>query len=137
MKTNAIILFWVGLFVLLVDGIYWLWNYIDHGGIEWVGSMAMLLIVGLCWFPAFYLYKAGKAAENLPEDIPTANIEDGDSEIGQFSPWSWWPIFLAASCAVLFMGLALGWWIFFIGLALTLVSVIGWSFEHHRGNFGH
>lgn len=33
-----------------------------------------------------------------------ANIDDGDPEIGHFSPWSWWPILSAGSIAIMFVG---------------------------------
>lgn len=71
----------------------------------------------------------------LPEDRLDANIDDGDSEQGFFSPWSWWPILLAAGGALLFMGIAIGIWIAFFGAALTIISLVGWVYEYYRGNF--
>ena len=53
----------------------------------------------------------------LPEDILTADIDDGDPELGEFSPWSWWPIVLALSAAIVFIGLAVGTSMLPIGLA--------------------
>ncbi|WEK62914.1 MAG: cytochrome c oxidase subunit 4 [Candidatus Microbacterium colombiense] len=35
-------------------------------------------------------------------------MDDGDPELGEFSPWSWWPIVLAGSAAVFVVGLAVG-----------------------------
>ncbi|MEN0102899.1 MAG: cytochrome c oxidase subunit 4, partial [Curtobacterium sp.] len=64
-------------------------------------------------------------------------IEDGDAELGHFSPWSWWPILLAASTSICFLGVAAGLWIVPIGLALVAVTLVGWVFEYYRGNFGH
>ena len=50
---------------------------------------------------AFYLDRTHKAQRGeLPEDILTSDIDDGDPELGEFSPWSWWPIVLAASAGV-------------------------------------
>ena len=49
-------------------------------------------------FIAFYLGRVHREqGAELPEDRLDANIDDGDAELGFFSPWSWWPIMLAAS----------------------------------------
>jgi Cytochrome c oxidase subunit IV. len=40
---------------------------------------------------------------------------------------------LAASAAVVFLGLAVGWWLFIIGVCLAVVALIGWTFEYFRG----
>jgi hypothetical protein len=71
----------------------------------------------------------------LPEDRLDANIDDGDAELGFFSPWSWWPIMLAASAALAFLGLAIGFWIAFIAVPLFVISIVGWVYEYYRGNF--
>ncbi|HWL01756.1 MAG TPA: cytochrome c oxidase subunit 4, partial [Microbacteriaceae bacterium] len=64
-----------------------------------------------------------------------ASIEDGDSELGHYSPWSWWPMVLAASLAITFLGIAAGLWIIFIGVPLVVVALVGWVYEYYRGNF--
>jgi hypothetical protein len=73
----------------------------------------------------------------LAEDRPDANIDDGDPELGHFSPWSWWPILLAFSCGLIFLALAVGMWIIYIGGALVAVALVGWVYEYYRGNFAH
>ncbi len=35
----------------------------------------------------------------------------------------------------MFLGLAVGIWLMFIGAPIVLVSVIGWYYEYYRGNF--
>ena len=70
-------------------------------------------------FIAFYLGRVHKAqGAELPEDRLDANIDDGDAELGFFSPWSWWPIVLAAGAALAFLGLAIGFWLSLIGGAV-------------------
>jgi len=73
----------------------------------------------------------------VPEDRLDANIEDGDAEIGFFSPWSWWPFFIGAFAALAFTSLAVGWWLFFIAFPLALVALIGFVFEYSRGQHAH
>jgi hypothetical protein len=135
-------IFWILCgFFLTVDVIYTVWSIIQHGDgyitqlagsqgrgittpVDWVGSVALGLSAILSAFIAL-----------LPEDRLDANIDDGDPEQGFFSPWSWWPIMLAAGGALLFMGIAIGVWIAFIGAAITIISLVGWVYEYYRGNF--
>jgi len=42
---------------------------------------------------------------------------------------------LAAATAAL--GLAIGWWLFLIGMCFTVFASIGFVFEYYRGNFSH
>jgi hypothetical protein len=71
----------------------------------------------------------------LPEDRLTADIDDGDPELGEFSPWSWWPIVLAFSAAIAMIGLAVGAWLMPIGIAIFVVAIVGWVYEYYRGYF--
>jgi hypothetical protein len=88
---------------------------------------------------AFYLGRIHRSQGGLelPEDRLDANIDDGDAEQGHFSPWSWWPVTLAAAAALVLLGLAIGVWISFIGAAILIVSVVGWVYEYYRGYFAH
>jgi hypothetical protein len=57
--------------------------------------------------------------------------------MGTFAPWSWWPLILGAGAATCFAGMAVGFWVVFIGGGLVLVALIGWVFEHSRGDWAH
>ena len=145
-------LFWVlaGFFVV-ADITYIVWSYVDYsqrlipdmGGlkgqtIEPVGTVGLALAAILSALIAFYLGRIHAAqGGELPEDRLSANIDDGDAEQGFFSPWSWWPVMVAGSAALLFLGLAVGVWIVYIGIAVGLISLVGWIFEYYRGNFAH
>jgi len=136
MRTN-VGLFWL-LFGFFLFGavFYTVWAVIEYGHPEWVGTVALLLAAALGGFLAFYLGRVHKAqGGELPEDRADASIEDGDSELGHYSPWSWWPMVLAASLAITFLGLAAGLWIIFIGVPLVIVALVGWVYEYYRGNF--
>ncbi|PCN47239.1 cytochrome c oxidase subunit IV [Curtobacterium sp. 'Ferrero'] len=132
-------LFWIlFVFFVLADAAYTIWALISDGKVEWVGTVAIGLTGIMSAFIAFYLGKVMSSQGGvLPEDRADANIEDGDAELGHFSPWSWWPIFLAGSTGLIFLGVAAGLWIVPIGLALVAVSLVGWVYEYYRGNFGH
>ena len=140
MKTNAT-LFWIlGIFMFLADGVYIMWSLLDpaHAQIEWVGTITIGLSGLLSSFIAFYIGRShATQGGELPEDRLDANIDDGDPEQGFFSPWSWWPIMLAGSASLVFLGVAVGIWIAFIGLAIAVISLVGWVYEYYRGYFSH
>ncbi|KQO82968.1 MULTISPECIES: cytochrome c oxidase subunit 4 [unclassified Frigoribacterium] len=138
MKTNAT-LFWIlAIFFFLMGAVYTVWNIIDTGQVEWAGTVAIPLAGMLSVFLAFYMSRShGAQGGELPEDRLDANIDDGDPELGHFSPWSWWPILLAFACGLVFLALAVGMWIIYIGAALVAVSLVGWVYEYYRGNFVH
>jgi hypothetical protein len=138
MKTNAT-LFWIlAIFFFLMGAVYTVWNIIDTGQVEWAGTVAIPLAGMLSVFLAFYMSRShGAQGGELPEDRLDANIDDGDPELGHFSPWSWWPILLAFACGLVFLALAVGMWIIYIGAALVAVSLVGWVYEYYRGNFAH
>jgi hypothetical protein len=46
-------------------------------------------------------------------------------------------LILGAGAATCFAGMAIGFWIVFIGAGLVLVALIGWVFEHSRGEWAH
>ena len=114
-----------------------IWAIVTYGYPEWVGTIAILLSAVLAAFIAFYLGLVNRSfgGERLPEDIESADIDDGDPEYGHFSPWSWWPITLAGALALTFLGLAVGTWMSFIGVPVVIVALVGWVYEYYRGNF--
>ena len=135
----SVILFWIlAGFFALAAGIYAYWTWIDEfqPGIEPAGTVALTLTAVLSAFIAFYLGRVHSAqGAELPEDRLDANIDDGDAELGFFSPWSWWPIVLAGGAALGFLGLAIGFWITFIAIPIVVISLVGWVYEYYRGNF--
>jgi hypothetical protein len=142
--TNAR-LFWIlAGFFFLADAIYIVWSLLvsaspsaqTEPAIEWVGTVAIGLTGALSVLIAFYLGRIHRAqGGELPEDRLDANIDDGEAEQGHFSPWSWWPIVLAAGAALTLLGVAIGPWISFIGVSILLVALVGWVYEYYRGYF--
>jgi len=135
-RTNST-LFWIlGGFFWLADVAYIIWSLLDTGRVEWVGLVGMALSGILSFFLAFYIGRTHSAqGGEAPQDLPDANIDDGDPEIGQFSPWSWWPFTLGIGVMLLFLGFAIGIWIVFFGAPLVIVAIIGWNYEYYRNNF--
>ncbi len=142
MRDN-IILWWVlTAFFGLMAVVYTGWNILAHQdrelilAVEWVGTVALVFATFMGAMVAWYLGRTHHAqGGELPEDILTSDIDDGDPELGEFSPWSWWPLVLAGSAAIFVIGLAVGHFLLPIGLAIFVVAIIGWVYEYYRGNF--
>ena len=130
---------WVlGGYFLVTGVLYIVWNHLAGRPFDPVPSLAILLSAGLAGLIGFYLNAVNRSQGGilLPEDRPDADIDDGDPEIGYFSPWSWWPFILGLGAAVVFLGLAVGVWIALFATPIVLIALAGWSFEYYRGNFG-
>ncbi|WP_243226004.1 cytochrome c oxidase subunit 4 [Microbacterium sp. CIAB417] len=142
MRDNVILWWVLTAFFAVVAVVYTGWNILEHQdrelvlAIEWVGTVALLFTAFMAAMIAWYLHRTHRnQGGELPEDILTSDIDDGDPELGEFSPWSWWPIVLAGSAAIFVIGLAVGQFLLPIGLAIFVVAIVGWVYEYYRGNF--
>lgn len=138
MKANAVIFTILTVYFLIVAATYVIWNVVTHGYTEWVGSTGLLLCAGLTGFIAFYLFLVVKKQPGTaPQDLLEADIDDADPELGEFSPWSWWPMVLAFACAFALFGIAIGFnfWFSYFMIPIILIAVVGWVYEYYRGVF--
>jgi len=120
-----------GIFFAGADIVYW------YTSKDPTGTTALALAVGLALLIGFYVLFTGRRLPLRPEDNDAGEIAQGTGEIGFFSPKSWWPLFLGLSAATLAIGVAIGWWLFLIGLLATVFATIGFVFEYYRGHFSH
>ncbi len=104
---------------------------------EPVGPTGLFLTGGLALMVGWYLWFTSRHIDPRPEDDPQAPIEAAAGEYGFFSPHSWWPLPLAATGAVVFLGLAVGWWMVGFGVAFGSLALVGWVFEYWRGAHAH
>lgn len=136
MKTNIVVLWVMTVYFVLVAIAYTIWALISTNEVEWVGTIAILLSGGLATLIAFYLQIQFKnQGGELPEDRLDAEIDDGDPELGFFSPWSWWPIMLGLGAAIAMLGMSVGFWIALYSIPLVLIALVGWTYEYYRGYF--
>lgn len=140
MRVNTNMFWILAAFFWAAAVLYILWSLIDADwdprGIEWVGAVGITLSGALSALIAFYVGLTRRAqGGELPEDRLDADIDDGDPEVGFFSPWSWWPLIIAFGAALVFLGFAAGIWICFIGTPIALLGVVGWYYEYYRGYF--
>jgi hypothetical protein len=116
--------------IAIIYGIVTQWH-------EPVGVAALLLTAGLAFLIGLYLWITARRIELRPEDDPYGEIRQGFGEQGVFAPYSWWPLPLAFGSAVVFAGMAVGLWMFLMGLGISAVALVGWVFEYYRGEHAH
>jgi hypothetical protein len=137
MKTNVTLFLGLSAFFLLFAVIYPTWMFIAGRPFEWVGSIAialtmiMFLLLGSFLFLNFRRQSGGV----LPEDSDVADIDDGDTEMGFYLPWSWWPFFAGAAGGLAMLSMAIGIWLALFSLGLVLITFVGWFFEPVRGAY--
>jgi hypothetical protein len=131
MKVEGWLFLGCAIFFAVADGFYW---YLAH---DPTGGTALALAVGLAFLTGFYLLFTGRRIPIRPEDKPGGEIEENSGELGFFSPHSWWPLFVGLAAATAALGVAIGWWMFLIGMLILVLSVIGFVFEYYRGHYAH
>ena len=118
-------------FFLLVAPAYWFLSYDPTGTAALIMTFLLTLLVTL------YLGVHASRMEPRPEDRKEAEIADGAGELGFFPPYSWWPLWCAATVAVMVLGVVFGWWLFIIGAGLGSIALTGWIFEYYVGEHAH
>jgi hypothetical protein len=136
-KTNVFLFLGLALFFLVFSVIYPTWVFISGRPVEWVGSLGipltMIMFILLGGFLYLSLRRQGRGL--LPEDNDVADIDDGDTDMGYYLPWSWWPFFAGAAGGILMLAMSVGIWLALFSLGLVLISFIGWFFEPFRNQY--
>ncbi|NYF96832.1 cytochrome c oxidase subunit 4 [Janibacter cremeus] len=133
MKTEIGFFAGIGVFFVAVGMLYGFWS----DWVEPVGWVALNLCGGLGFMIAFFLWAVGRKLPARPEDDEHGEIEEQEGAYGAFSPYSWWPLWLALSGTLIFLGVAVAYWIAAFGLIMGVWAVCGWTFEYFKGEFAH
>ncbi len=131
MKVEGYLFLGCAVFFGVADLVYW---NLSH---DPTGTTALALSVALAFLIGFYVTFTGRRLPPRPEDSKAGEIYQGTGELGFFSPHSWWPLFVALAAAVAALGVAIGWWLFFIGGPMLMLAAIGFVFEYYRGHYAH
>ncbi len=122
------------IFFIAMVPFYGMWQQNRLGSIpEVAGPVALFITALMMALAGWYIAVTGKKFDDVPGDNPDGEIADLEGDFGFFTPYSWWPLWLGLSAAILFAGLAVGWWLFMIGAAIGSVALVGWTFEHYKG----
>lgn len=138
MKSEAWIFGICTIFLVLVTPAYWLVTDASDQGGDWTGTSALVMTTLLVAMMTMYLGFHAKKMEPRPEDRSDGEIADGAGELGFFPPYSWWPLWCAATLGVMVFGVAMAaWWMFIIGTVLGAIAASGLIFEYYRGEHAH
>ena len=133
MKIEGRVFNGIAVFFFVITIVYGFWSGFD----EPVGFAALLLTFLMAAMVGLYLVLTGRRIDARPEDNPLGEISELAGEQGHYSPWSWWPLPLAGAAALIFLGIAVGWWLWLVGVALGIVATVGWTFEYYIGDHAH
>src|SRR6185503_8823234 len=132
MRIEARIFELLTVFFIIVAIIYAIFTGLSRTGVEWAGLTALVLTAGLALIIGTYFRFVARRLDLRPEDYEEAEIADGAGDLGFFSPFSFWPIALAASATLTATGLAyVEPWFVLLGVLCVLFSVGGLVFEYH------
>ncbi len=102
---------------------------------EPIGVTVLTLSAGLFALVAFFFWMTGRSLPLRPEDNLDGEISEAEGDYGYFVASSWTPLWLALAAAVMFTGLAVGWWLFIIGAFFGVVALVLWVFESFSGEY--
>jgi len=132
MRAEAWLFTICAMFFLLVAPAYWFITY------DWTGTSALTMTFLLMLLVAFFLGFHARRMEPRPEDRNEAEISDGAGELGFFPPYSWWPLWSAATLGIIVFGAAMAaWWLVIIGFGLGSLALCGWIYEYYVGEHAH
>ncbi|TWP36997.1 cytochrome c oxidase subunit 4 [Leekyejoonella antrihumi] len=130
MKVESALFGVIGSFFAMMCLIYGFWSYWD----EPVGTVGFALGAALCFMISFFCWWTGRKTDLRPDDNPEGEIDEIEGDYGFFSPYSWWPLYLGGAAALMFIGLAVGWWLVILAVPLVALASVGWVFEYFRGD---
>ncbi len=134
MKTEYKIFLGVAVFLFGTAAVYGVWTNGASGGVEWIGTIALILSGLLCAMCGGFFWFVARRIVLRPEDRPDAEISEGAGEVGFFSPGSFWPFGLALAASVAGLGLVFWmWWLIALGLVMVIFGACGLLFEYYSG----
>ena len=134
MKTSYVLFFGIGIFLLVVTAAYGIVTQLD----ELAGFPLLLLTAGLGFMIWYYLWATDKNRDEVMDgDNAEGEITDMRGNYGDFYPWSWWPIGLGFGLAFVAFGLAIDWWVLFLGVLPVAFFITGWALEGNRKTYAH
>jgi hypothetical protein len=127
-KVEALIFNIIAVFCFTAAIVYGFWAQ------EPIGTTALALSGGLTILVGGFFWFVSRRIDPRPEDRKDAEIAEGAGELGFFPPASYWPLGLAASAAL--MGLGIGFWyswLMLIAAGALVVTIGGLLFEFYVG----
>lgn len=135
MRSEARLFNLLTLFLFIAAAVYGVWTYNTVEKTEWVGVTALIMSGLLTGMIGQYFSFVARRIDARPEDREDAEISEGSGELGFFSPGSYWPFTLAATCAIAGIGVVF-WmpWLLVIGGVMILLAIGGLLFEYYSSS---
>ena len=131
MKIEAYVFLALTGFFAVIAPVYWILSR------DPAGTAALILTFFLALMIAGYLGLIARRLDPRPEDKNLGEIAEGAGELGFFPPQSIWPLFVAVTAALVFLGPVFGWWLTIIGFGFGAISLTGLLYEFYRGDHAH
>jgi hypothetical protein len=131
-KVESLIFGIIAFFCVAAAVVYGFWAK------EPIGTTALVLSAGLTGLIGGFFWFVSRRIDARPEDRKDAEIADGAGELGFFPPYSWWPLWCAATLGLIVFGTAMAaWWLLIIGFGLGALALCGWIYEYYVGEHAH
>jgi Cytochrome c oxidase subunit IV len=131
-KVEALIFNIITVFCFVAAAVYGFWSR------EPIGTTALALSGGLTLIIGGFFWFVSRRIDLRPEDRKDAEIAEGAGELGFFPPGSYWPFGLAASAALMGLGVAYWFaWLMLAAAAALVVTIGGLLFEYYVGQNAH
>ena len=124
----------VGVFAFTVAAIYAFWTSSADIGIEWVGVIGLILGGAARLHDRLVPLDDPAPSRARPLGRPAGGHRRDPGRVRLLQPAQ----LVAAvprrqSAAICFLGLAVGWWLVYIGAFFAVPALIGWTFEYFKG----
>lgn len=138
MKATTRVFWILGVFFALVAAGYGIvTGFYEPMGIEFVGLAAVIALSILGFMIAMFLTLTGRSHSFGSADSLDGEVDDEPGVQGSFSPYSWAPLWASLGAALVFLGVAAGWWIFAFGILFAAYGILLWVLEFSRGQHAH
>ena len=126
MKGEALLFSGVAAFFAATAAVY---GWFSH---EPAGTAALIVSFLMSALVAFFLWVQYRRRGRRAQDRGDAEVAETAGPLDFFPPHSGYPVLTAAGTALLGLGVAIGLWLFLIGLGVTAAGVAGFVFEFNR-----
>ena len=131
MKIGSHIFLALTAFYAVIAPVYWILSR------DPAGTAGLILTFFLTLMISGYLALVTRRLDVSPADKNLGEIAEGAGELGFFPPQSIWPLFVAVTAALVFLGPVFGWWLTILGFGFGAISLTGLLYEFYRGDHAH
>lgn len=126
MRGEALLFTGVSAFFAVMASTY---GWYSH---EPAGTAALLVSFLMSGLVSFFLWVQYARRGRRAQDRSDAEVAETAGPLDFFPPRSYYPVLTGAGAALLGLGVAIGLWLFLIGLGVTAAGVAGFVFQFNN-----